>query len=43
MPNDKLFALAEKGALSEPKVLREEVDRMLDDDKSNRFVTDFLG
>ena len=43
MPDNKLFALAEKGAFSEPKVLREQVDRMLDDEKSNRFVTDFIG
>jgi hypothetical protein len=43
MPDAELFALAKAGKLSDPKLLGEQVDRMLADDKSNRFVRDYLG
>jgi len=43
MPDDELFALAKAGKLSQASVLSRQVDRMLDDDKSDRFVCDFLG
>ena len=43
LPDDELFRLAEQQKLREPKVLARQVDRMLDDEKSNRFVRDFLG
>ncbi len=43
MPDDELFALAAAGKLSDPKTLATQVERMLADDKSNRFVRDFLG
>ena len=43
MPDDQLFDLASEGQLSDPAVLSTQVDRMLDDPKSQRFVTDFGG
>ena len=43
MPDDELFELAANGQLSEPAVLARQVDRMLDDDRSKRFVKDFAG
>ena len=43
MPDDQLFALAGEGRLTDPTVLSTQVDRMLDDPKSQRFVTDFGG
>jgi len=43
MPDDRLFELASSGKLSDPDVLVAEVDRMLDDDRSKRFVKDFAG
>ena len=43
MPDDTLLALAAKGTLHEPKILREQVERLLKDKKSDRFVEDFLG
>ena len=43
MPDDELFDLAGAGRLSEPAVLAAQVDRMLDDAKSVRFVKDFAG
>ena len=42
LPDDQLFLLASEGALSDPAVLASEVDRLLDDEKSLRFVEDFL-
>ncbi|MDA8744631.1 DUF1592 domain-containing protein [Rubripirellula amarantea] len=42
MPDDELFSLAAEGKLS-GKVLTAQIDRMLDDEKSQRFVQDFLG
>jgi len=43
MPDAELFALAGKNRLSDPEVLAGQVDRMLDDKKAARFITDFLG
>ena len=43
LPDEKLFELAKDGRLSDPKVLAGQVDRMLDDQRSMRFVQDFLG
>lgn len=43
MPDDELFALAEKGALLKPDILRQQVDRMLDDPKSAALVENFVG
>ena len=43
LPDEKLFELAKGGELSDPKVLAAQVDRMLGDEKSMRFVEDFLG
>ncbi len=42
MPDDALFALADKGRLREPKALHDQVERMLADPKAERFVADFL-
>jgi len=41
MPDDELFALAEKGKLHDPAVLRGQVERMLKDPRAERFITDF--
>jgi hypothetical protein len=43
MPDEELFQLALFGMLSDPEVLEQQVDRMLNDKKSMRFVKDFLG
>ncbi len=43
MPDDRLLELASSGRLREPRVLREEVERMLSDPKAERFVNDFVG
>ena len=43
MPDDELLDTARAGRLSEPAVLAAHVDRMLDDDRSERFVRDFAG
>ena len=43
MPDDRLFDVAADGSLTDPTVLAAQVDRMLDDPKSERFVTDFAG
>jgi mono/diheme cytochrome c family protein len=40
MPDDELFATARKGALSDDR-LRKEIDRMLTDERINRFIDDF--
>ena len=42
VPDEKLLALAADGRLSEPKNLVAQVNRMLDDSRSERFVHDFL-
>jgi len=41
MPDDELRGLANSGKLSDPKVLRHQVQRMLDDEKSQAFVKNF--
>jgi hypothetical protein len=43
MPDEKLTRLAESGKLKDRKVLLAEVDRLLGDRKSQRFIEDFLG
>lgn len=43
MPDEELFQLAESGELSRRDKLAEQVERMLADQKSSRFVDDFLG
>ena len=43
MPDEELHAVAEAGRLSEPAELARQVERMLDDPKSKRFVKDFVG
>ena len=40
-PDEALLDLARKGKLHDPKVLKEQTDRLLNDPKSNRFVNDF--
>ena len=42
MPDEELFTLAGRGQLKKPDVLRAQVNRMLDDPKSARFVEHFL-
>ena len=41
MPDDQLFNLARLGRLSDPEILRVEVDRMLDDSRSETLGTQF--
>jgi len=43
MPDDELYKLAEKNILHKPKVLEEQVVRMIADEKSNAFVDNFAG
>ncbi len=43
MPDDELFAVAAQGRLSQPATMAEQVERMLADAKSERFVKDFAG
>jgi mono/diheme cytochrome c family protein len=43
VPDETLLGLAEKSKLSSPAVLRQQVDRMLDDPKSFAFVSNFAG
>ncbi len=42
LPDEELSRLAAENKLHEPDVLASQVDRMLDDKKSDRFVHDFL-
>ena len=42
-PDDALLDVARAGRLSDPTVLAQQVDRMLDDVKRERFVKDFAG
>ncbi len=42
LPDDQLFLLAAEDKLGEPAILASEVNRMLDDEKSLRFLDDFL-
>ncbi|MBV9468596.1 MAG: DUF1592 domain-containing protein [Abitibacteriaceae bacterium] len=41
-PDDTLLALASSGQLRRPEVLKAQTDRLLDDEKSRRFVEAFL-
>jgi len=43
MPDDELFALAERGKLGRPEVVEQQVRRMLDDPKSQALVENFAG
>jgi hypothetical protein len=43
MPDDRIVELAAANKLHEPEVLKGEVERLLKDPKSARFVEDFLG
>ena len=43
LPDERLRELAAAGKLHEPRILTEEVERMLADERSQRFVEDFLG
>ncbi|MBI1247912.1 DUF1592 domain-containing protein [bacterium] len=42
-PDEELYGLARQRKLSEPKVLDQQIERMLSDPKSQRFVEDFCG
>lgn len=42
-PDDPLTKLADSGKLHEPAALKNEVERLLNDPKSQRFIEDFLG
>ncbi len=43
MPDRELFALAAKGRLRKPEVLRAQVERLLDDPRARRFTANFAG
>ena len=43
LPDAELLDVAHEGTLSDPDVLARQVERMLDDPKSERFVKDFAG
>ncbi|MFT5467647.1 MAG: hypothetical protein ACI8UO_002753 [Verrucomicrobiales bacterium] len=43
VPDDELLDLAETGKLRDPKVLGEQIDRMLNDDRISRFCDSFPG
>ena len=43
MPDDELFALAEQQKLSQPDVLRQQVERMLASPKAAAFTENFVG
>jgi hypothetical protein len=43
MPDDELFGVADTGALTKPAVLLSQLDRMLDDPRSQAFVESFAG
>lgn len=43
MPDETLFQLAEAGKLKQPEILREQVERMLNDPKAEHFATNFVG
>jgi hypothetical protein len=43
LPDEKLLALAKRGALREPDVLRAELQRMLSDPKAERMIASFTG
>ena len=43
MPDDELLAHAGNGSLSDPEVFAAQVERLIDDPRSERFVVDFAG
>jgi hypothetical protein len=43
LPDDRLLAHAADGSLSDPEVFAAQVERLLDDPRSERFVHDFAG
>jgi hypothetical protein len=43
MPDDELLAVAEKGGLSDPAVMEQQVRRMLKDERSQALVKNFVG
>jgi mono/diheme cytochrome c family protein len=43
LPDEELTALAARGELRKPAVLRVQVERMLNDDRSQRFIDNFTG
>jgi mono/diheme cytochrome c family protein len=43
VPDDELLGLAEKGKLADPQVLKQQVERMLDDPKSKALTSNFAG
>jgi len=43
MPDDELLAVAKRGELKKPGVLRTQTERMLKDPRSRAFVTNFTG
>ena len=43
IPDAELLSLAYRGRLNQPNVLREQVERLLGDPRSGRFVEDFTG
>lgn len=43
LPDAELFELAKKQKLSQSGVLSQQVERLLNDEKSSRFVNDFVG
>ena len=43
MPDNELFQLAQSGEITKPDVIREQVDRLLADDRSDAFVSNFAG
>lgn len=42
-PDDELLTLADRGALSDPAIVGQQVDRMLEDVRAWRFVKDYAG
>lgn len=43
LPDERLSELASQGELAQPATLHREVERMLADPRSNRFINDFIG
>lgn len=43
MPDEILFELARSGSLRDPEVMKQQVDRMVDDPKSDALVSGFFG
>jgi len=43
VPDRELLQLAANGQLTDPGILRQQTERMLNDPKAERFITDFVG